>query len=310
MQYLWLRQNPLKIPIKLFRRDILTSTMANSKFEDAKKFERENFLTPNTWIVVRIDGKNFSRFCDSHQFVKPNDVRALNLMNEAAKTVLEEFKEIILAFGQSDEYSFVFGKETELYNRRESKLVSYVNSLFTSAYVFNWSQYFQNVPLKYPPSFDARAVIYPSNEDLRKYLSWRQADVHINNLYNTCFWNLVLHKNMTCSEAQIRLKGSLSSDKNELLFKEFGINYNKEPLMFRKGTTLIKKLLPDGDGKTKLSVLQIHDDIIGDKFWNENSELLAKKQSTTSLNKLKKLQRLNIHDNKTSSVKVNIASEH
>lgn len=123
MQYHWLRQNPLKIPIKLFCRGIFTSTMANSKFEDAKKFERENFLTPNTWIVVRIDGKNFSRFCDSHQFVKPNDVRALNLMNEAAKTVLEEFKEIILAFGQSDEYSFVFGKETELYNRRGEYLI-------------------------------------------------------------------------------------------------------------------------------------------------------------------------------------------
>ena len=32
------------------------------------------------------------------------------------------------------------------------------------------------------PSFDARTVLYPNNEILRDYLSWRQADCHINNL--------------------------------------------------------------------------------------------------------------------------------
>ena len=46
-------------------------------------------------------------------------------------------------------------------------------------------------PLLYPPSFDARIVLYPSDQNIIDYLSWRQADVHINNLYNTCFWNLV-----------------------------------------------------------------------------------------------------------------------
>lgn len=77
-----------------------------------------------------------------------------------------------------------------------------VNSLFTSAYVFNWSKYFK-IPLEYPPSFDARVVLYPSDNDLRNYLSWRQADVHINNLYNTCFWNLVQRKNIAPNEVYI-----------------------------------------------------------------------------------------------------------
>ena len=31
----------------------------------------------------------------------------------------------------------------------------------------------------------------------------------------------------------------MSSDKNELLFSEFGINYNNLPEMYRKGTTLV-----------------------------------------------------------------------
>lgn len=28
----------------------------------------------------------------------------------------------------------------------------------------------------YPPSFDGRVILYPSNRNLRDYLSWRQAD--------------------------------------------------------------------------------------------------------------------------------------
>lgn len=44
------------------------------------------------------------RFSDAHKFDKPNDVRALRLMDRAAKAVLEEFGDVVLAFGESDEY--------------------------------------------------------------------------------------------------------------------------------------------------------------------------------------------------------------
>lgn len=79
-------------------------------------------------------------------------------------------------------------------------------SVFTAAYVFYWSQYLPDTPLKIPPSFDSRVVLYPGVQEIRDYFSWRQADsmcrnedgkgwadmtAHINNLYNTCFWALV-----------------------------------------------------------------------------------------------------------------------
>jgi hypothetical protein len=35
------------------------------------------------------------------------------------------------------------------------------------------------------------------------------------------------------------LQGTLAADKNEILFSQFNINYNNEPLMYRKGTVLI-----------------------------------------------------------------------
>lgn len=182
-----------------YRRVSSSSAMANSKFEYVRAFETDDKCLPNTWIVVRIDGKGFHKFSEKHEFAKPNDKRALDLMVKAAGRVMFEFKEICIAYGQSDEFSFVFRRDSEVYKRRASKLMTYVSSLFTSSYVFLWPQFF-DVPLKYPPSFDGRVVLYPTSQNLRDYLSWRQADCHINNLYNTVFWTLVLKGGLTNSE--------------------------------------------------------------------------------------------------------------
>uniref|UniRef100_A0A1A9X5H0 tRNA(His) guanylyltransferase n=1 Tax=Glossina brevipalpis TaxID=37001 RepID=A0A1A9X5H0_9MUSC len=232
--------------------------MACSRYEYVKNYELQDNLLPNVWIVIRVD--------------------ALNLMSNAAQTVMEKFNDIILSYGQSDEYSFVFRKETNVYNRRSSKLLSYVTSLFTSCYVLYWSQWMGDKKLAYPPSFDGRVVLYPSDQNLRDYLSWRQADVHINNLYNTAFWNLVQKGGLTNQEAEAKLRGTLSAYKNELLFSKFGINYNNLPAMFRKGTILLKKRVNDTKrNSSQQLIVPLHEDLIRDVFWKNHSELLADK---------------------------------
>lgn len=174
--------------------------MAKSTFEYVKKFELDDTLLPNTWIIVRLDGKCFHKFSEIHKFSKPNDIRALKLMNYAAFTVLREFNDILMAFGQSDEYSFIFKKQTTLYKRRAAKLLTTVNSKFSTSYVYHWKFFFNDQPLQYPPVFDGRIVLYPTEDNLIDYMKWRQADVHINNLYNTTFWNLVLKGNLSTTE--------------------------------------------------------------------------------------------------------------
>lgn len=93
--------------------------MACSRFEYVKKFERDDRLLPGCWIVVRLDGRGFTRFCDTHCFQKPNDVRGLQLMNTAAASIMRSFSDVVLAFGHSDEYSFVLRRQSALFNRRE-----------------------------------------------------------------------------------------------------------------------------------------------------------------------------------------------
>lgn len=264
--------------------------MAKSKFEYVRLFETYDTCLRNCYIVVRLDGRNFHKFAEQHKFTKPNDNRALGLMARSARSVMEELEDIAIAYGQSDEFSFVFKRTTTWFKRRASKLMTHVASQFSSSYVFYWKEFFGEQPLLYPPGFDGRVVLYPTNHNLRDYLSWRQADCHINNLYNTVFWTLVQKGGLTTIEAEGRLKGTLAADKNEILFSEFDINYNNEALLHRKGTTLIwekqdeivtkRMKLPNEEEKdvnvtrSKKKVQAYHCDIIGDAFWEEHPGIL------------------------------------
>ncbi|KAJ4485509.1 Thg1 C terminal domain-containing protein [Lentinula aciculospora] len=271
--------------------------MAGSKFAYVKKFELPDALLPSTFLVFRLDGHSFHRFTDQHGFVKPNDLRALQLMDHAAKSLMEEYNDIGLAFGESDEYSFLLRKSTALYNRRQAKIVSTLTSLFTSCYVFHWPKYFPDVPLQYPPSFDGRIVLYPSQQEVRDYFAWRQADTHVNNLYNTAFWALVQQGGQTTTEAHAILRGTISKDKHEILFSRFGINYDKIDPRYRKGSIFVRVETPEEPVvKTDAETVQglaseeshkkkkkrkiatqlelLHCDLIRDDFWDKYAHLL------------------------------------
>ena len=180
--------------------------MANSRFEYVKKFEEEDRLTRGCFIVVRIDGRGFTKFTADHEFEKPNDERGLQLMVEAAKRIMKDYTEVLIGYGASDEFSFVIDREAQLYSRRASKIISTFVSAFTASYMFAWPQLFGSKPMLYPPCFDCRCVCYPRKKHVRDYLSWRQADCHINNLYNTSFWALVLKGHLSQRDAENRLK--------------------------------------------------------------------------------------------------------
>jgi tRNA(His) 5'-end guanylyltransferase len=38
-------------------------------------------------------------------------------------------------------------------------------------------------------------------------------------------------------------QGTVSSDKNEILFSTYGINYNNEPAMYRKGSVVFREVI-------------------------------------------------------------------
>lgn len=282
--------------------------MANSEYEYVRKFEQWDALPPSNWIVVRVDGRGFSKLCKKYDFIKPNDKRALDLMNAAATEVVRSMVDVVLAYGQSDEYSFVLHESTMLFERRAAKLATTIATTFTAEYCMQWPDFFPDKPLTRPyPTFDGRCVCYPKRKNLRDYLSWRQADCHINNLYNTTFWNMVLKGGMSNAEAELELKGTLAADKNEILFSRFAINYNDEQQVYRKGTVVYRAFdnehdmqnggakdgkvggkQADPESKTQIekerkrkqkAIIAVeHLDIIGDAFWDARPYILASKR--------------------------------
>ncbi|EFZ03587.2 tRNA-His guanylyltransferase [Metarhizium robertsii ARSEF 23] len=209
--------------------------------------------------------------CAKYKFQKPNDRRALDLMNVAAMAVVTDIPEIIIAYGVSDEYSFVLHKSCDLFERRASKLVSTIVSTFTANYVFSWPTCFPDTPLSFPlPTFDGRAVCYPSVQNLRDYLSWRQVDCHINNLYNTTFWSLVQLGGLDNKDAERTLAYELVDPGSHSVAAE--MDDLAEPVTQSKTQTE-----KDKKRRAKARVVVQHLDIIKDDFWDRRPWILSNK---------------------------------
>lgn len=252
------------------------------RYEYVKKFNIIHRLPPCNWIVVRINACQVDQFSLTHSFDKPNDETALRLMNSSASLMMERFPDIIFGYGFRDEYSFVFQEKTELYQRQKSLILSSCSSYFTSFYMMKWKEFSPSNELVRPPHFEAEVLCYPKPKIVCDYLSWRQAECHTGNQYNTCFWMLV-KSGKSENEAHEILKGTLSKDKNELLFQRFQMNYNNEPAMFRKGSCTYRQKVEEiatvEDSKNvtteRWDVTVAHVDM-GPEFWREHPYIFDK----------------------------------
>ncbi|KAJ9106296.1 hypothetical protein QFC21_001441 [Naganishia friedmannii] len=195
----------------------------------------------------------------THGFAKPNDKAALDLMDRAAKRVMEEVPDVVVGFGESDEYS---------------KIVTLIVSCFTSAYVFYWTQYMpKDRILQYPPIFDGRIVQYPSEKEVKDYFKWRAVDTHINNLYNTTFWALVLQGGQSTTQANETLSEQHNDESSETAIPTAeDARKASNPLFGHKQKKKPRPVVPfDG---TNGEVVVLHVDMVRDDFWNERPWLL------------------------------------
>lgn len=82
----------------------------------------------------------------------------------------------------------------------------------------------------------------------------------------------------------IQFQGTVSEQKHELLFSRFGINYAREPEMYRRGSVLLRGVQDEEvvDSRTQQPVrrqrrciLVCHDSIIEDSWWAQHTDILA-----------------------------------
>src|SRR4051812_35498243 len=99
----------------------------NSGDFETKMRSREWFhsmsIPQGMWTVVRIDGRNFTRFTTEAGYEKPFDIQFRDRMEQSAKTVLKEMGGIY-AYTESDEISVLFSPHWDFFSREMEKIVS------------------------------------------------------------------------------------------------------------------------------------------------------------------------------------------
>ncbi len=201
-----------------------------NKLEEMQKFERyhEVSILPHCFFAIRVDGRSFHTEVKKMNMERPFDRKLRNAINKAIKSVMKDFG-CLFAYTESDEATFLFPKQSDLFDRRVEKLVSLVASKMSVEFARS------KIAKGTCPTFDARIIELPSDDLVISCFQWRQMDSHRNAISTQCFWRLVKGGESERKATRI-LKGLNDSAKNELLFSRFECNYNNTPEWTRKGT--------------------------------------------------------------------------
>jgi tRNA(His) 5'-end guanylyltransferase len=182
-------------------------------------------IPPGMWVVLRADGRGFSRFTERH-YAKPFDERMRDHMTAAATAWVTEFA-ALYGCTHSDEISIVLPPGTGLFGRGLEKLVSVGAGICSATFT---------AAAGLPAHFDARAWIGATAADVADYFAWRQADAARCALSTCCYWAM-RHTGKTARQATAALAGTGTARQNELLYQH-EINFNDLPAWQRRGTGL------------------------------------------------------------------------
>lgn len=216
----------------------------------------ESYLDITKPILVRIDGKRFSRFTSG--YLKPYDHRLMTCMINTAELLLSDTHADI-AYTQSDEITLVYLPKTEYkvckipFNGRVQKTASVFASKATAYYIREYDFIQRSVETlgdsspfyiegakefqkDVTPNFDCRIFNATNEAEASNQILWRVHDA-MRNAVSCVFRYRIGHKEMQNLDSQKMI------DKMKIL----GIDYLKEYNAFERGGTLIKKSYSKND---------------------------------------------------------------
>ena len=152
-------------------------------------------IPEDIYFAVRVDGNNFHRL--TAEMEKPFDKQFGSGMDKAALDTAEEFN-ALCAYTQSDEISYIFDKECNLYNRRREKFLSLLASCTSGKFTSETGLHCM---------FDARVIPLKEWFDVEQYLEERQEDCYRNAVNAAALYNYIKHGDWTTSSATKQLHG-------------------------------------------------------------------------------------------------------
>jgi tRNA(His) guanylyltransferase len=204
--------------------------MANDSLGDRMKKQYEDrariMLPRRSYTIIRVDGKSFHTF--TRHCNKPYDSLLATSLDSAAMALCEEAQGVQFAYLQSDEMSFLltdFAQTTTeaWFDGNLQKIASIAASTVTAH--FNRVYNAGNLAL-----FDARAFTIPDPIEVENYFIWRQQDATRNSIQSLAQSHFS-HK---------KLHGLNTSQLQELLFSEKGVNWNDTDLYWKRGRCVVR----------------------------------------------------------------------
>jgi len=211
------------------------TTLGDRLKQIEQKFEI--YLNKNKYIVIRLDGHDFSKYTKELQ--KPFDKEFTEAMINVTKELLKEFQAKI-AYTQSDEITLIIEPiiskngdvYTQIYNGRVQKLAS-LTAGFTSA---KFNKIYTNKNNNRVPYFDAR-VYEATEKDAYLSIVWRCRDA-IKNSKNVFAQTYCRKKDLFNKTSQEQIEYCLETtgrDWNDLddIYK-YGVTVFKEKVWIEK----------------------------------------------------------------------------
>lgn len=194
-------------------------------------YESNRILMPLLPVICRLDGICFHSFTSGLK--RPYDERLSALMIEVAEFLLQHFG-ADAAYTQSDEITLGWHLEdydTELFcGGRIQKLNSHLASK-TSVRFNKLLPKFIPEKVNEEPSFDARVFSVPNLAEAANQFLWREQDASKN--------SISMAARSKFSHNQLMNKSG--PEMQEMMFQEYGINWNDYPNFFKRGTFLLKR---------------------------------------------------------------------
>ena len=165
-------------------------------------------LMPNCWVLVMIDGKNFSKLI-KNKFEKPFDDWFISTMDKTAVHLCKHIQNCVGAFVQSDEISLIIRDSTLTcmpFDGRLCKLQSIIPSMATA--FFNKEIIKRNLTagmdideITDMPDycFDCKVWTVPSANDAMAWILYRQIDC-IRNSKQQFARTYIPHKELMCKD--------------------------------------------------------------------------------------------------------------
>ena len=215
-----------------------------------KTYERlaESQLILNLPIVVRLDGKSFSKY--TSRLERPYDLKLIELMQNTCKHLMKISHNIKVAYQQSDEITLIISNDYDNpveYSGRVQKLCS-ILAAECSVYFATHAYILENA-LHDHPVFDCRIFNVPDWVEASNAVLWREQDATKNSI------QLAGQSNFSHKEMQ----GLKNNQVQEKLLLEKNINWNDYPASFKRGSYIKREKYFDPNLNTERSHFVVKD---------------------------------------------------